>query len=110
MKKKKYIPFVFFAWFLGAGGFAQNKGLPGNDVSVTSSLNKIEVAFDASNEIYNLLVLITDSTGKTIFLDNKYRFKGKYLKSFDLGKSKKGNFNVQVHRDDVHSKKTINVK
>lgn len=68
---------------------------------INDSFNhKVEIEFVADKKIHNLLVLITDSIGHTIFLDNKYNFKGPYKRAVDFKMSGKGKYFLKVIRDE----------
>lgn len=72
--------------------------------------NNVNIAFKAEKEIYNLLVLITDSLGQTIFLDNRYRFNGDYNQSIDFKNYKKGQYTIKIIGDDDKITKKIDVR
>lgn len=83
-----------------------------NEVKLESDpLNKkLNIAFSTEKEIHNLLVVITDSTGQTVFLDNRYRFKGNYKHSVDFKEYHKGWYLVQIIGDDEKINKKVDVK
>jgi hypothetical protein len=93
---------------------AQNAGSSKikDDVKVINDhlANKVDIEFSSDKEIYNLLVLITDSLGQTYFLDNRYRFKGNYKHSVDFKDYHKGVYSVKIIGDDDKIDKKINVK
>jgi hypothetical protein len=72
--------------------------------------NKVNITFQSEKEIYNLLVLITDSLGQTIFLDNRYRFKGDYNHNVDFKEYKKGEYTVKIIGDEEKFTKKIDVR
>lgn len=65
-----------------------------------TALKKVNIQFESEKEIENLLVIVFDRRGETIFLDNQYRFKGKYDQSIDLKEYGKGEFSLKVVRDE----------
>jgi hypothetical protein len=83
-----------------------------NDLKIeTDGLNKkVDIAFGTEKEIYNLLVIVTDSLGQTVFLDNKYKFKGDYKHSIDFKEYKKGSYSVKIIADDEKVMKKIDVR
>ena len=93
---------------------AQTVSSPKNidDVEVVNDKlnNKMNIEFSANKEIYNLLVLITDSIGQTVFLDNRYRFKGDYKHSIDFKEYNRGQYLVQIIGDNQKINKKIDVK
>jgi hypothetical protein len=82
------------------------------DVKVESDdLNKkVNIEFGTENEVYNLLVLITDSSGQTVFLDNRYHFKGDYKHTVDFKDYHKGEYSVKIIGDEEKIDKKIDVK
>jgi hypothetical protein len=56
-----------------------------------------------------MLVVVTDSAGQTLYLDNRYRFKGPYRHRFDLGSPGKGTYRIEVIRDAEHTRKKITI-
>lgn len=76
------------------------EGNPEVKVEVDSIHRKVNVEFSADKPIYNLLVLMTDSSGNTVFLDNQYQFKGKYRHNIDFAPGKKEKYFLQIIRDN----------
>jgi hypothetical protein len=70
--------------------------------------NKMNIDFEIVQPVYNLLVIVHDSTGKTIFLENRYRFTGKYQREVEL--INKGTFFLQIVRDEERFNKTVMIK
>lgn len=78
---------------------------------VNDSINqKVHVELKANNEILNLLVLISNSSGQTIFLDNRYHFKGDYKHSVDLTGSGKGRYFLKIIGDEKHFDKSMSIE
>lgn len=75
-----------------------------------SVTNKLDVEFQNEEQVDNLLVIVTDSSGQTIFLENLYRFKGAYKKSIELSEGGKGSFSLQVIKDAERIYKKLLVK
>lgn len=48
----------------------------------------------------NLLIVVSDSSGETIFLDNKRRFMGHYEKQIDLSAACPGYCTVRITKDE----------
>ena len=73
----------------------------GNDIKIVNDLanHKVDIEFIVDKEIFNLLVLITDSLGNALFLDNQYRFKGNYKRSVVLKEAQKGVCFLKIGRD-----------
>ncbi|MCW3070366.1 MAG: hypothetical protein JWO44_256 [Bacteroidetes bacterium] len=61
---------------------------------------KITVQFGNDKEISNLLIIVTDNKGQTVFLDNQYRFKGDYERTIDLVETGAGAYTIKVVRDE----------
>lgn len=66
---------------------------------------KIEVTFNTS-QTANLLVLIADSTGHTVFLDNRQNYNGNYKGVLNT-KSNKGTYHLKIISDAIRIDKTI---
>lgn len=78
---------------------------------VTDNIHrKVDIEFNSDKEISNLLVMISDSLGRTVFLDDQYRFKGKYKQSVELKEEGKGNYFVQIIKDNERFKKSIKIE
>jgi hypothetical protein len=102
---------VFIFCILISQRYSAQTAKESNDIRVTkgSGQKKIDIEFDNTKEIYNLLVLITDSTGRTIFLDNRYRFKGNYRHTVDMTGEKSGNYKLNVTLDETRINKNLRV-
>jgi hypothetical protein len=99
----KHILLIFPLIFLVESSIAQanSEAAPGNvQVMHNDVQQKIDVSFGTEKEIANLLVLVTDESGQTVFLENLYRFKGEYKNTIDLKTHGKGNYYLTVKRDD----------
>jgi len=68
---------------------------------------KVNVEFKVDTE-QDLLVIVTDSSGITIFLENQFRFKGVYKKSIDL--PGRGKFNLNVIKENEKINKSLFLK
>jgi hypothetical protein len=79
-------------------------------IAKISGNKKVSIEFNNEKEIYNLLVLITDSTGRTVFLDNRYRFKGNYKNTVDFQGEKNGNYKLKVILDEKHMDKNLRIE
>src|SRR5689334_18135640 len=53
------------------------------------------VSFLAEKTIQNVLVVLSDQKGNTLFLDNKYRFRGEYKQLIDLEGLEAGHLQLQ---------------
>jgi|ERR1051326_2915287 hypothetical protein len=102
---KNFVLPALFVLFTSVS-FAQSAG-KGAKIEKDSVLKEIRVEFNADKEIATVLVLITDSTGKTLFLDNHSRFKGPYKHHFDMAPFGAGNYFVQVIKDEEHVNKKL---
>lgn len=80
------------------------------NIQNTNSGSKLDIHFNCDQVIQNLLVIVSDSIGQTIFLDTQYRFKGNYTRSIDLSNSPKGEYSVKVVRDDEKINKKIRMQ
>lgn len=66
----------------------------------------VQIEFTADENISNVLVLLVDNSGNTIFLENHNNFKGIYKRTVDLSKSAKGDYYLKITNDD----ETVNRK
>lgn len=71
---------------------------------------KLDVEFKNDTQVDNLLVIVTDSLGQTIFLENLYRFNGLYKKSIELSNRGKGSFTLHVIKDEERINKKLSLK
>ncbi len=128
MKNKNQLPFMYYELinkklfllllivilFIALKSNAQTVSSPKNidEVEVVSDElnNKMNIEFSTEKEIYNLLVLITDSLGQTVFLDNRYRFKGDYKHSIDFKNYNKGPYSIKIIGDNEKIIKKVDVK
>lgn len=78
-------------------------------VSVSAE-RSVQIEFPVDKNIYNVLVLLVDDSGNTVFLDNQYNFKGVYKRTIDLSKSPIGNYYLKISNDDAVVTKKIRVE
>jgi len=80
--------------------YAQN-----NPVVLTKSIfkpeapYKVSIEFMVPHETGHLLVVVSDISGRTLFLESKYHFKGKYARILDLEKAGKGSYHLLISTD-----------
>lgn len=65
--------------------------------------NPVQVSVDNDAPVENLLVVISDSTGQTIFLDNRFHLVGPYVRSIDLSRSGRGPYSLCIAKDEQRS-------
>jgi hypothetical protein len=75
-----------------------------------NSNHKVTINFSCDQPIENLLVIVCDSIGQTVFLDTQYRFKGQYNRSVDLTDSPKGHYLVKIIRDEEKINRKITMQ
>lgn len=75
-----------------------------------SATGKLDVEFKNDIEVNNLLVIVTDSLGNTIFLENLYRFNGPYKKSIELTDKGKGSFTLHIIKDEERINRKLSLK
>jgi hypothetical protein len=73
-------------------------------------LSKVEISYQPASYPTNFMVLIHDSTGKTVFLENQFRTKQPYSHLVDLAKYGANKFFVQLKGDEGEIKQTITLK
>jgi hypothetical protein len=103
------LAFVFL--FVTENSYAQATDALNNvTIQSNNSGHKLDINFNAGQVVQNLLVIVSDSLGETVFLDNQYRFKGNYIKSVDLSNSPKGEYSVKVISDNEKINKKIKMQ
>lgn len=68
------------------------------------------ISFSCAVIIDNVLVLVHDSRGQTVFLENKNRFRGEYRKELDLNGLSPGDYTVQVYNDNEKLRSHIHIE
>ena len=84
----------------------------GNALQVfcTSKGSAITVSYRPPGVVHNLLVQISDSGGRTVFLENKYKFSGSYQCVFNAGLWEHDVLQVQLIADNKRFNKTIKLR
>jgi len=106
--KKRYHSLIILSLFaLPLSAQLTPKTFPNIKYNVTILANKtVEIQFNAPQNIYNVLVVIRDDSGNTVFLENQYNFKGPYKRTVHL--SATGVYYLKiVNDDDIMNKKLI---
>ncbi len=80
------------------------------DVILDTANAKIDIKFNPQNPILNLLIVVSDSAGKTLFLDNQYRFSGAYKHTVDLNKYGKGVYFLNITNDSERFYQKLTIK
>jgi hypothetical protein len=75
-----------------------------------SNSGNLVITFNAPVEVANLLVLLVDDKGNTIFLDNQYRFKGPYRHVIDLKPFVSAHYQLQVRNDEDYTERLITMQ
>jgi hypothetical protein len=89
---------------------AQQGNAPQNLQAVVQTVGtdkKVSVEL-VSPDTDDIVIVITDSTGKTIYMENLHRYKGTFKRVVDM--PIKGKYNVCVNGDGQKLKQTIDVK
>jgi predicted RNA-binding protein len=70
---------------------------------------EVVIEFDTDQILENVLILIVDGEGNTLFLDNQKNFKGIYKCSVDMSMYTKGNYfvNIKSEGEQKQAKLTI---
>jgi|GEM_PF-4039746 len=86
---------------IAAAAQTQPKAAPAPQVRVQEKAARtVSVEFRNEKEIDNLLIVISDKNGQTVFLENQYRFKGDYAKMIDLAETGAGAYTLKIVRDE----------
>jgi hypothetical protein len=72
--------------------------------------NKVEISYQPASYPSDFMLLIHDSTGKTIFLENQFRVKQPYSRLIDLSKYGANKYFVQLKDEEGEIKRTITLK
>ncbi len=99
----KYILLLPFSLLTFQIATAQNTANQQPGQQIIYLTNPVQVSVDNDAAVENLLVVISDSTGQTIFLDNRFHLVGPYLRSVDLSRSGKGPYSLSIAKDDQRS-------
>ena len=70
----------------------------------------VSVYYQPEGAVANLLVLISDSGGRTIFLENKHKVSGNYRCTFNASEWKDDIVYVQLIADNKHFNEKIKLK
>lgn len=79
-------------------------------VSCSNNDSIITINYQPSGVVYNLLVQISDSGGRTIFLENKYKISGRYQCKYNASVWKEDFVYVQLIADDKRFNKKIKLR
>lgn len=71
---------------------------------------KLDVEFRNDKQVDNLLVILTDSAGQTVFLENLYRYKGLYKKNIELPYQGKGFVTLHINKDEERIIRKLSLK
>jgi hypothetical protein len=102
---KKNIPAVAITLSLMFAGTMEAQAIPAknkaSEVSIVADpiKQKIKIEVNQGAEICNILVLVVDETGKTIYMDDRSHHKGIYKNEVDLGKKGKGMYALKIIAD-----------
>ncbi|MDF2437917.1 MAG: hypothetical protein K0Q95_2293 [Bacteroidota bacterium] len=62
--------------------------------------NTAALSFKTQDEVSDLLILVSNEKGETVFMDNKDHFKGEYKNTIDLNSFSKGEYSIKVKIDE----------
>lgn len=101
--------FCLFSLLQFSAAFVVGQSKDESVVNIFSNinLNNVSINYNTHGIVYNLLVKISDQEGRTIFLDNKYFFKGNYQQIVDMTNQKKGFYYVEIIGDEKRINKKI---
>jgi hypothetical protein len=108
----KKVAFIFLCLSGGQELFSQTACAKTGNFLLSSDPGKstCTITFNSLKEIQNMLVLVTDNKGNTVFLENKYRFTGEYKRVVDLKDFAKGEFEVKIINDEEQIKRTVTMR
>lgn len=79
-------------------------------IELDTNQSAIQINYTPQRIVYNLLIHINDSKGRTIFLENRYNVSGSYQCRFDMKNQPKGTYLVEIIGDNNHINKQIELK
>jgi hypothetical protein len=95
----------------GFVALAQQKALRENSLQLNiKPQNKLEISYLPAAYPRDFMLLIYDSTGKTVFLENQFRAREPYTRLVDLDKYNASKYFVQLKDDEGELKRTIILK
>jgi hypothetical protein len=80
------------------------------DIIVDTVYSRVAIQFNPDRMILNLLVIVTDSIGNTMFLDNQYCFSGPYHRVIELGPYGRGIYFINITNDAERIYRKIIIK
>jgi hypothetical protein len=72
--------------------------------------SKVEISYQPASYPVDFMLLISDSAGKIVFLENQFRIMQPYSRAIDLGKYKANKYFVQLKDEEGELKRTITLK
>ena len=69
--------------------------------------NRVEISYQPASYPSDFMLLIHDSTGKTVFLENQFRTKQPYNRVVDLSKYGANKYFMQLKGEEGEIKRTI---
>lgn len=104
--KKLFLLTLFF--YLGRVNAQSTQSIPTIEKIISNYVNnELEIEFKVNKRTANLLVLLSDGTGHTVFLDNRFDFAGDYKRTINLGPSGKGKYFLKVLDDTEQIDKAL---
>ena len=82
------------------------------DVSIVTDPDKHKISIEVKQgtEISNLLVLVVNDTGHTVFMDDQSHFKGVYKNEVDLTHEGKGEYSLKIIADKEEINKKVVIR
>lgn len=85
--------------------------LPTEIKAIPDKVNgRLDIEFKNDKQVDNLLVLVTDSAGQTVFLENLYRYKGLYKKNIELPYGGRGFVTLHINKDEERIIRKLSLK
>jgi hypothetical protein len=104
---------VLLAFAIPCKNVAQNvsKADEKPDYKVSLLENRsVNIEFDTDKTLSNILIIIVDDLGNTVFLDNQHDFKGTYKCSVDMSTYSKGNYYVRIKTDEEEKQTKLSIR
>ena len=112
MKSRPIILTIILAFVFSYMNQAQNasKQEPKTDYKVSLLEDRsVNIEFDTEKTVSNILIIIVDDFGNTVFLDNQSDFKGTYKCNIDMSTYSKGDYYVRIKSDTEEAQKKLSI-
>lgn len=86
---------ILFFIFSAIASFSQNE-----PKAELNSAGQASIEFSSVETIKDVIMIITDSTGNTVFFEQIEKHSGNYLRTINLKESGRGTYHLKLMRDE----------